>query len=99
MQNQHVSFFGETLDAGREKQHVILPPPKVETARDVLAEAMLDESSAYHRRSALDWVAAIAVHGVILAALLILPLYFTVGLNFQKVNLTYLTPPPPLADR
>jgi periplasmic protein TonB len=97
MHNQHVLFLGETQTAGREKQHVILPPPKGEPARDAFAEAMLEDTSTHHRRSALDWVAAIGVHVLILAALLILPLYFTTGLNFQKVNLTYLAPPPPLA--
>jgi periplasmic protein TonB len=97
MNNQHVFFLGETQAAGREKQHVILPPPEVEPARDVFAVAVLEESSAHQRRSALDWIVSIGVHGAILAALLILPLYFTTGLNFQKVNLTYLAPPPPLA--
>jgi len=97
MNNQHVLFLGQTQAVGREKQNVILPPPEVEPARDVFAEAMLEDTSAHHRRSALDWVMAIGVHGAILAALLILPLYFTTGLNFQKVNLTYLAPPPPLA--
>jgi protein TonB len=97
MRSQHVFLLGKTQAAGREKQHVILPQPKEEPARDAFAEVMLEDTSAHHRRSALDWVAAIGVHVVILAALLILPLYFTTGLNFQKVNLTYLAPPPPLA--
>jgi len=94
MRNQQLFFLGETHAVGREKQHVILPPPKVEPARDAFSEAMLEDTSTHHRRSALDWVAAIGVHVVILAALLILPLYFTTGLNFQRVNLTYLAPPP-----
>ena len=97
MHNQHVFFLEETQAAGREKQHLILPPPRVERARDVFAETMLEKSSAHQRRSALDWIVSIGVHGAILSALLILPLYFTTGLNFQKVNLTYLAPPPPLA--
>jgi protein TonB len=97
MCNPHVFLLGETQAAGLEKQHVILPPQKVEPARGVFAEAMLEDASTHQRRSALDWVAAIVVHVVILAALLILPLYFTTGLNFQKVNLTYLAPPTPLA--
>jgi protein TonB len=97
MRSQHVFLLGKTQAASREKQHVILPQPKEEPARDAFAEAMLEDTSAHHRRSALDWVAAIGVHVVILAALLILPLYLTTGLNFQKVNLTYLAPPPPLA--
>ena len=97
MRSQHVFLLGKTQAASREKQHVILPQPKEEPARDAFAEAMLEDTSAHHRRSALDWVAAIGVHVVILAALLILPLYFTTGLNFQKINLTYLAPLPPLA--
>ncbi len=97
MHNQHVFLLGETHAAGREKQLVILPPPKVQPARDVFAVAVLEESSAHQRGSALDWIVSIGVHGAILAALLILPLYFTTGLNFQKANLTYLAPPPPLA--
>src|ERR1700722_15991618 len=97
MNNQHVFSLGETQAVCPEKQHVILPPSKEGPARDAFAEAMLEDTSAHHRRSALDWIAAIGVHVVILAALLILPLYFTTGLNFQKVNLTYLAPPPSLA--
>jgi periplasmic protein TonB len=97
MHNQHVFFLGEIQTAVREKQQVILPPPTLEPARGVFAEAMLENTFTHQRRSALDWVAAIAVHDVILAALLILPLYFTTGLSFQKVNPTYLAPPPPLA--
>jgi len=97
MHNQHVFLLGETQAAGREKQHVILPPPNVQPARDGFAVAVLEESLAHQRHSALDWIVSIGVHGAILAALLILPLYFTTGLNFQKANLTYLATPPPLA--
>lgn len=97
MHNQHVFLLGETQASGQEKQHLILPPPKVDPARDVFPVAVLEEFSGHNRGSALDWIVAIGVHGMILAALLILPLYFTTGLNFQKVNLTYLAPPPPFA--
>jgi len=77
MRNQQLFFLGETLVASREKQRVTVPLPKVEPARDAFSEAMLEDTSTHHRRSALDWVAAIGVHVVILAVLLILPLYFT----------------------
>jgi periplasmic protein TonB len=60
---------------------------------------MIDETSALQRRSTLDWVVSLAVHVVILSALLILPLYYTTGLDIQKFNLSFLAPPetPPAA--
>jgi protein TonB len=93
MHNQHVFLLGETQAADRNRQRVFLPPPKVEPARDLFAEAMLEESSSHQQRSPLDWAISIAVHAAILSALLILPLYYTAGLDFQKVNLTFLAPP------
>jgi protein TonB len=71
----------------------------VEPLHDVFAEAILDDTTAPQRRSALDWVVSLAVHVVILSALLILPLYYTTGLDIQKFNLTFLAPPatPPAA--
>ena len=73
--------------------HITLPPPKIEPQHEVFAEAMLENTSTYQRRSPLDWVVSIAVHFAILGTLLMIPLYFTAGLNFQKLNLTFLAPP------
>jgi periplasmic protein TonB len=96
---QHFLFVEDTEPAARASAHIILPPPKVEPLHDVFAEAMLDDTSAHQRRSGLDWVVSLAVHVVILSALLILPLYYTTGLDIQKFNLTFLSPPatPPAA--
>jgi protein TonB len=91
VQNQHILFVGETDLATRP--HVVLAPPKVDPLHDVFAEAMLEDTSTHQRRSALDWFASIGVHFAILAVLLILPLYFTTGLDSQKLNLTFLAPP------
>jgi hypothetical protein len=44
MHNRHVFLLGEKQAAGRKEHRVFLPPPKVEPARDVFAEAMLEES-------------------------------------------------------
>jgi protein TonB len=106
MQTQHILFVDGAEAAAEERTHVVLPPPKVEPLHEVFAEAMLEDTSSHQRRSPFDWVAAIGVHFAILAMLLILPLYFTAGLDFHKLNLTFLAtlampaapPPPPMAS-
>lgn len=106
MQTQHILFVDGAEAAAEERTHVVLPPPKVEPLHEVFAEAMLEDTSSHQRRSPFDWVAAIGVHFAILATLLILPLYFTAGLDFHKLNLTFLAtlampaapPPPPMAS-
>ncbi len=84
--------------------HIILPPPKVEPKHAVFEEAILENTSAHQRRSPLDWAASIGVHVIVVGMLLILPLYFTAGLDFHKLNVTFLAapeapaaPPPPMA--
>jgi protein TonB len=67
---------------------------------------MLEDNSTRQRRSPFDWIAAIGVHFAVLALLLILPLYYTAGLDSQKLNLMFLAtppmpaaaPPPPMAS-
>ena len=106
MQSQHVLFIGEMEPPGRATAHVRLAPPRVESLHDVFADAMLEDTFSQRRRSPLDWVASIGVHFATLAVLLILPLYFTTGLDSHKLNLTFLAipampvapPPPPLAS-
>lgn len=93
MLNQHFLFLDEAEQTAHPKQHIVLPPPKVEPLHEVFAEAMLEESSTHQRRSPLDWAVSLLVHVAILAVLLILPLYFTNGLNMQKMNLTFLATP------
>jgi periplasmic protein TonB len=102
MQNQHMLFLEETQHTSSSERGVILPPPKGNPARDVFAEAILDETSSHQRRSPLNWAVSLGIQIAVLAALLILPLYFTTGLDVQKVDLTFLAlppvgpPPPPL---
>lgn len=93
MQNQHILFVGGTESAARARTHFVLAPPRAEALHDVFAEAILEDNSTHQRRSAFDWVASIGVHFAILSVLLILPLYFTGGLDSQKLNLTFLAPP------
>jgi periplasmic protein TonB len=107
MQTQHFLSVGG-IDTGRvARAHIVLAPPTIEPLHDVFAEAMLEDTSTHQHRSPLDWVASIGVHFAILAVLLILPLYFTTGLDSHRLNLTFLAtpmmpaaapPPPPMAS-
>jgi protein TonB len=91
VQVQHIPFIGKTDPAS--KAHIGVALPRIEGLHDVFAEAMLEDTSVRQHRSALDWVASFGVHVAILAVLMILPLYFTTGLDSQKLNLTFLAPP------
>jgi len=104
--SQHVLLIDESDPPSKQRVHIILAPPEVVgVAHDVFAEAMLEDASSHQRRNAFDWIASVGVHFAILAVLLVLPLYFTAGLDAQKLNLTFLAtpsmpagpPPPPLA--
>ncbi len=104
MATHHMLFLEEVHPIPPSNPRIVLLPPKVEALHDVFAEAMLQEDSMHRRRNPLDWVASIVAHFAVLASLLILPLYFTSGLNIQRFNLTFLVaplppaaPPPPMA--
>jgi protein TonB len=104
MQDQPIPFAGATERAAESKSTFGDVLPKSELLHDVLVEILLDETSIHQRRSPLDWVASFGVHIAILSVFMILPLYFTTGLDFQKLNLTFLAapvmpaaPPPPPA--
>lgn len=93
MRGPGILYVGEMELAPRRRAHIVLPPPKAEPLHEVFAEAILGDSSVHQHRSALDWVASAAVHVAILFTLLIVPLYYTSGLDIQKFNLTFLAPP------
>lgn len=99
MVDQHFLILDEVQPSGLARPHVVLPPPKMEPLHDVFAEAMLEDTSTHQRRSPFDWVASLTVHVAILAVLLMLPLFFTAGLDVHRFNLTFLAPPvtPPAA--
>jgi protein TonB len=93
MQSNHLLFLEDAEPAVRPKIHLVLAPPKIQPLHEVFAEAMLEDTSAHQRRSTFDWIASIGVHFAVLATLLILPLYFTNGLDSRKLNLTFLATP------
>jgi periplasmic protein TonB len=92
MQEQHI-LFAAAEPKVEQRAHIVLAPPAIAPLHEVFAEAMLEDTSAHQRRSPFDWIAAIGVHFAALAVLLILPLYFTAGLDSHRLNLTFLAPP------
>jgi periplasmic protein TonB len=93
MRDQHIPFVADANEAAGEKARVILAPPKVEPLLELFSEAMLEDASTHQHRSPFDWIASAGVHVAILVALLIMPLYFTAGLDSARMRLTFLAPP------
>jgi periplasmic protein TonB len=65
--------------------------------KSLFAEAMLENSSTRPRRRARDFVVSATVQLLLLAMLLLLPLYFTEALDTHQLNPTLLVPTPPAA--
>ncbi|HEX2713070.1 MAG TPA: hypothetical protein VHM88_12805, partial [Candidatus Acidoferrales bacterium] len=61
---------------------------------DLFAEVMLEKSSTRPPRRLPKVVVSLGVHGVLLAALLFIPLYFTEAIDFHRFNETMLIAPP-----
>jgi len=63
--------------------------------KSLFAEAMLENSSTRPRRRARDFVVSATVQLLLLATLLLLPLYFTQAIDVHQFNKTLLVVPPP----
>jgi len=92
--SQQIFFLNDIDPVARPKQGIVLPPTR-KTQPDVLAEALLEKSSTRQKRHPLKWAASLGAHVAVLSILLLLPLYFSQGLNLQKLNSTLLVAPPP----
>src|SRR3984893_7190355 len=96
MSNQSAIFL-EDIHGAKRKRSVVLPPTPVATKRDVFAEAMLEKSSTRQKRHPLKWAASLGAHAAVLFLLLLMPLYFSQGLDLHRFNVTLLTAPLPPA--
>ena len=93
-------LIGASETRGAAKPHVVLPPPAgappgaAHGKKDqVLFDgALLD--NAVHKRKKADWLISFAVHAAIVAALIVVPLFFTQALDLTRSEITYLAPPP-----
>jgi outer membrane biosynthesis protein TonB len=88
------NFPGNSL--GKKVTHIILAPTG---KKDVSLEALLEEPiEKKPPRNPLEWVGASAMHLLILAALIIIPLYTTGTIHlgeYQDIPLVAPPPPPP----
>lgn len=67
-------------------------------AQDIVLHGLLDTPLEEGHRSPLDWVASLAIHVAVVAALVIAPLAFTQVIDFHNLGVTYLAlPRPPVA--
>jgi protein TonB len=97
MLNQHL-FFLEDTNGARPKRSVVLPPTQVAAKQEVFAEAMLERSSTRQKRHPLKWAVSLGAHAAVLILLLLVPLYFSQGLDLHRFNMTLLAAPlPPMA--
>jgi protein TonB len=65
-------------------------------AQDTVLHALLETPLREQRRNPLDWLVSLLVHAVVLAALIVAPLFFTQVIDVHDLQLTYLvTPSPP----
>jgi len=68
--------------------------PHTQAPHEALIAAMLEEPGK-SQRTLLESLVSVIVHVAVLAALVIVPLYFTDNLNLQALENTWLTAPPP----
>jgi protein TonB len=95
MSEQHIFNMEDANDGGKRKNAIILAPPAGDSQQDVFAEAMLETSSTRQKRHPLKWAASLGAHVVVLTLLLLLPLYFSQGLDMRRLNATLLVAPLP----
>lgn len=98
MAANRISIFGPMQEAPTRKAAGALRlAPTLKN--DVFLEALLEMPTTHQaRRSPLEWLGAMGLHIVIVAALIVLPLYTTGTIRLSEFHETPLAaPPPPLA--
>ncbi len=63
--------------------------------RALFSEALLGSSSTRPGRRTFDFILSVSLHGLFLATLLLIPLYFTEALDLKQFTKTLLVAPPP----
>jgi periplasmic protein TonB len=97
MLNQQVFFLEDTHHRAKPKISILLPPTNVAARQNIFVESMLEKSSTRQKRHPLKWVVSLGAHVAVLTLLLLIPLYFSQGLNLRRLNMTLLGAPLPPA--
>lgn len=85
---------------------IVLAPPDAGSEQRVFAEALLENSTTRQRRRPMDWAVSLLIHVGVLSVLILVPLFFTQGIDMKHLETTLLiapmpptvpAPPPPAA--
>ncbi len=85
-------LIGANETPGAARPSVLLPPSAGTEGQAFFDGALLD--NAVHKRKTADWLISLTVHAAIVAALIVVPLFFTQALDLTRSEITYLAPPP-----
>jgi periplasmic protein TonB len=109
MSNPQSALLEHSHDIVMPNKNMELPRALAARQQDVFAEALLEATSTHQKRHPLKWLFSLGAHVAVLTVLLLMPLYFSKGLDLRRFNMTLLVaplpppaappPPPPAAIR
>jgi periplasmic protein TonB len=106
MLSEQYLFLENVYPGSKTKASIVLAPPELAPQQRVLAEALLENSSTRQRRRPMDWAVSLFLHAGVLSLLILLPIFFTQGIDMKRLETTLLiapmppmvpAPPPPAA--
>lgn len=98
MSSQQSLLLEKVYPGSKPKAAVILAPPDAAPQQRVLAEALLENSSTRQRRRPMDWAVSLFLHVGVLSLLILMPIFFTQGIDMKRLETTLLIAPmPPMA--
>ena len=95
MMNARVDVFPGAVWTAEPKGEIRVPS-STEAQQRVL-NSLLDSALHSERRNPLDWAISVAAHGLVIAAVIVVPLLFTQAIDLRALQLTYLVAPMPPA--
>jgi hypothetical protein len=98
MLSEQYLFLENVYPGSSAKTSIVLAPPEAAPQQRVLAEALLENSTTRQRRSPLDWAVSLLIHLGVLSLLILVPFFFTQGIDMKRLETTLLVAPmPPMA--
>ena len=91
----HIDVFGGAEWNGHGDAPVVLHAQTKSEAEEIFLRGMLDIPSQHGRRNPLELVVSVAVHVIVIGAILIAPLLFTEALDLHAFQTVFLVAPPP----